>query len=152
MAGSPVAAWSKGNELNKRLLDKLREITKVYEITDILWHQGEKDLSWGISLNQYRKSFSSMVLSLREIGVYAPIYISVASYCKEDCRFNCGEYPNNITKAQISLANELSGVVLGVNTDELVTPNMRYDNCHFNEEGQRSAAREAARIITSYHQ
>ena len=146
IGSSPVAAWAKGSGLNSRLLENLRAITNLYSITDMLWHQGEADLIWQVGTHQYQHSFSSMIDSIREIGVYAPVFISVASVCSP------GSYPNEITRAQNNLPSLSDGVVLGVNTDYLITPTMRSDSCHFNKVGQVTAAKEASNIISAYHQ
>jgi lysophospholipase L1-like esterase len=146
IGGSAVAAWSEGSVLNRRLLANLTELEKVYDITDMLWHQGESDAIWGVTENHYENSFESMVSSIRNTGIKAPIFISVASHCK-----GVSGYPNPITRAQIDSVNKPNNVVLGVNTDELIPSEMRRDNCHFNEQGQRLAAKEAARLIVKFH-
>lgn len=145
IGGSPVAAWTEGSDLNLRLIDNLNAISEKYTVTDMLWHQGETDLNWGVSTSQYAASFSDMVSTVRATNVTAPIFVSIASLC------NGGDYPNNITNAQLEIINQISGVELGVNTDELLPSTMRHDNCHFNEQGQRLAANEAAKLIVNYH-
>jgi hypothetical protein len=145
IGGSPVAAWTEGSELNLRLIDNLNAISERYTVTDMLWHQGESDLKWGVSTSQYVASFSDMVSTVRAANVTAQIFVSIASLC------NGGDYPNNITNAQLEIINQISGVELGVNTDELLPSTMRHDNCHFNEQGQRLAANEAAKLIVNYH-
>lgn len=112
----------------------------------MIWHQGESDANWGVIESHDEKSFESMVSSIRSIGIKAPIFISVASYCE-----GIAGYPNQITRAQIGSVNEANKVVLGVNTDELIPSEMRRDNCHFNEQGQRLAAKEAALLILKFH-
>lgn len=145
IGGSPVAAWTEGSELNLRLIDNLNAISEKYTVTDMLWHQGESDLKWGVSTSQYIASFSDLVATVRAANVTAPIFVSIASFC------NGGDYPNNITNAQLEIINQISGVERGVNTDELLPTEMRHDNCHFNEQGQRLAASEAAKLIVNYH-
>lgn len=145
IGGSPVAAWGAGSELNRRLIETLKEISEIYAVTDMVWHQGESDLNWGVGQSQYFSTFESLHNSIRTFSIEAPLFISVASYC------NGGEYPNNITKAQQDLANRIDGVQLGVNTDLLVTSGMRHDDCHFNLQGQNAAAMELAEIISHFH-
>lgn len=145
IGNSPVAAWTEGSELYLHLIDNLNAISEKYTVTDMLWHQGESDLKWGVGTNQYVASFSDMISTVRAANVTAPIFVSIASFC------NGGEYPNNITNAQFKIINEINGVELGVNTDELLPSAMRHDNCHFNEQGQRLAANEAAKLIVSFH-
>ncbi|WP_447035228.1 sialate O-acetylesterase [Vibrio alginolyticus] len=147
VGGSPIAAWSKGSELNDRLLSEIAEIRKMYNVTDMIWHQGETDFEWRVSSEQYVDSFSSLEESIRNAGVMAPIFMSIASYC------NGGEYPNAITYAQNSLVDMFDGVELGVNTDELISTRMRReDGCHFNKHGQMAASQALARIISTFHE
>ena len=147
IGGSPVAAWEEGSLLNDRLKRVLLKLKGSYKITDMLWQQGETDARWGIGSKSYFDSFVSLESSIRSISIDAPIFNSIGSaHCDND------NYPNRVTNAQLALVRERKGIVLGVNTDELITTDMRYDNCHFGESGQRTAASAAALIISSYHQ
>ena len=145
VGGSSVAAWAEGSELNSRLLNALNDLQKNYKVTDIVWHQGETDLMWGVGKKQYYKTFTNIESSIRKIGIKAPIFLSIASYCKG------GIYPNEITRSQIKIVETIDNVVLGINTDELLDSNMRYDDCHFNKNGQQLASKELASIISNYH-
>jgi hypothetical protein len=49
------------------------------------------------------------------------------------------------------MLTEVYGIELGVNTDELVKTEMRYDKCHFGKNGQELASKELAKLISSYH-
>ena len=145
VGGSPVASWAEGSDLNLRLLDNLKAISGTYKVTDMVWHQGEIDRIWGVGQSQYFVSFASLKKTIDAQGIAAPLFMSIASFCYG------GAYPNSITMAQMQLANELEGVQIGVNTDELVTSDMRQDNCHFNLQGQNVAAQKLAEIISNYH-
>lgn len=145
VGASPVAAWGSEGDLNKRLMENLAEISRIYSITDLIWHQGEADLSWGVGRSQYFETFRRISEGIREIVPEAPILMSIASYCKS------GDYLNNITDAQFELVNLIDGIELGVNTDLLVPPSMRPDGCHFELEGQLAVATHIADTIARYH-
>lgn len=145
VGGSPIAAWTPGGALNARLVEQLRLLNDAYAVTDMIWHQGETDANWGMGTMQYVRSFDALYASVKDTGVDAPLFMSIASYCRG------GDYPNPITDAQHQIAETMDSVVLGVNTDELVTPSMRPDRCHFGKEGQEAAARELAAIIANHH-
>ena len=145
VGGSPVAAWSAGSVLNIRLLEHLRDVSSSYAVTDLFWHQGETDYGWGISTAQYVESFESMVRSIRRQGVNAPLFVSIASFCRE------GNYPNSIVEAQFSVAALLEDVYVGVNTDSIISSDLRYDKCHFGKAGQEKAAIASAKIIREIH-
>ena len=145
IGASQVASWAKEGIFNQRLIEQLKALSADYIITDIIWHQGETDLGVGVGQDQYFNSFRSLKKTINAQGIDAPLFISIASYC------NGSDYPNNITSAQNQLASELNGVFLGVNTDKIVSSSMRFDDCHFNKQGQEAAAQELALIISKHH-
>lgn len=146
VGGSPVAAWTRGSDANVRLLKSLREIDKKYNVTDMIWHQGESDLGWKVGVESYMNSFSSLETSIRDVGINAPLFMSIASYCRG------GDYPNNITDAQHRIIDDTPNVILGVNTDQLISTGMRLsDDCHFNKKGQMMASEALAEIISNFH-
>ncbi|NGP53673.1 sialate O-acetylesterase [Thioalkalivibrio sp. XN8] len=144
ITSTPVARWAAGNDLNEMLRSVVANVRPIYRVTDVVWHQGESDHRYTFT-ETYEAMFLSMLSTLRGEGVQAPIFLSIASTCGEDLK-----YPNRVTEAQTRLA-QLDGVEIGVNTDELLTMEMRYDTCHFARDGQESAALELAQIIADYH-
>jgi len=146
IGASPIEYWTEEGIFNQRLIEQLKALSADYIITDIIWHQGETDLGMGVEQAQYFDSFRSLKESIDSQGIDAPLFISIASFC------NGSNYPNKITRAQNQLASELNGVFLGVNTDEIVSSSMRFDDCHFNKQGQEATAQELALIISDHHQ
>ena len=62
------------------LVDTVKQLQDSgYRITNVLWVQGEKDLVIGTTAETYQEYFMSMVDTLRQHGVEAPVYISIAS-------------------------------------------------------------------------
>ena len=142
--GSHIAAWTSGNALNYLLQEVVSDVLIVYSLTDVIWHQGESDLIWGTSSDNYISAFLAIRGDLARWGVSGPIFMSIASNCANDI------YPNEIVSAQ-RLLTDVDGIELGVNTDRLVSANMRYDGCHFSFEGQEAAAVELGEIVSDFH-
>lgn len=144
--GSSISNWAENNRLNLLLIDVINNVKKKYEITDLIWHQGETDIeSPHIKIYQYY--FKSLLKSIRNNKIEAPIFISVASICGPKDNWT---YPNNVSKAQIKLV-EIDGVEMGVNTDEKVPLSYRYNLCHFSKLGQEAAAADLASKISQYY-
>ena len=85
--------------------------------------------------------------SIRNIETSAPIFISIATNCGAKKKW---KYPNEISETQLNLI-QLDGVELGINTDEKIPFDLRYDSCHFGKLAQKIAADELANSISYYH-
>ncbi|MDX6001354.1 sialate O-acetylesterase [Rhizobium leguminosarum] len=137
-SGSEVARWATGGDLNPVLVDTMKQIQDSgYRITSVLWVQGEKDLVMGTSAEAYQEHFMSMVDTLRQHGVEAPVYISIASKCLEPSNGGFKEHiPDNpIERAQRVLSKSGHGIREGVNYDALLDGEDRYDDCHIGGKG-----------------
>ncbi|WP_138910060.1 sialate O-acetylesterase, partial [Streptomyces chryseus] len=76
-SGSEVARWAAGGDFNPVLVDTVKKLQDSgYRITNVLWVQGEADLVIGTPAEAYQERFMSMVDTLRQHGVDAPVYIS----------------------------------------------------------------------------
>ena len=146
IGGSPIERWADGNDLNSMLVEVLQSLRNDYRVTDMIWHQGESDRV-NTHTEVYETYFMSMMDSIRDAGINAPIFMSIASICGEEGSW---AYPNRVSNAQTRLV-DVDGVELGVNTDELVPIQLRYDNCHFAKAGQEVAASELAQRIAKFH-
>lgn len=144
IGGSSVSQWAEGGDLNKMLRSVIDEFSADVSITDIIWHQGESDAFYTPYKEKYMDRFLSLMATLKEREVNAPIYMSIASLCKN---FNV-QYPNEVTRAQAQLINDHDNIFLGVNTDEIVINEYRHDGCHFGRKGQEVTAAEIANAIT----
>ena len=122
----------------------LKDVNQIYRVTEIVWHQGEADARFTLK-ETYKLLFGSLLETIAEADVDAPVFVSIASLCPE----NDASYPNRITDAQHELVDG-KRVFLGVNTDVLITNSMRHDGCHFGKVGQLTAATELARIIARH--
>ncbi|OBY04442.1 hypothetical protein BAE36_24835 [Rhizobium leguminosarum bv. trifolii] len=143
-SGSEVARWATGGDINPVLVDTVKELRDSgYRITSVLWVQGEKDLVIGTTAEAYQERFMSMVDTLRQDGVEAPVYISIASKCLEPSNGGFKEHiPDNaIVRAQLALSKSGHGIREGVNSDELLDGEDRYDDCHIGGTGAEKVSR-----------
>jgi hypothetical protein len=134
VASSSIVRWAPGGDLHPRLLDTIDELSEAdLPITHLLWHQGETDAQLGTTPEAYIRAFHSMLQSIRERGVEAPVYVSLATRCYEIDRAEA------LRGAQKALRDPLQGILPGPDTDAL-GPEYRYDGCHFSAKGVVAAA------------
>jgi len=137
-SGSEVARWAKGGDLNPVLIDTMKQLqASGHRVTSVLWVQGEADLVIGTTAEAYQQRFMSMVDTLRQHGVEAPVYISIASKCLEPSNGGFKEHvPDNaIVRAQMALSKSGHGIREGVDSDALLDGDDRYDDCHIGGSG-----------------
>ncbi|KEC75585.1 hypothetical protein RLPCCGM1_c0964 [Rhizobium leguminosarum bv. phaseoli CCGM1] len=143
-SGSEVARWAAGGDLNAVLVETMKQLqASGYRVTSVLWVQGEKDLVIGTTAEAYREYFLSMVDTLRQHGIEAPVYISIASKCLEPSNGGFKEHiPDNpIVRAQLSLSKSGHGIREGINSDALLNGDDRYDDCHIGGTGAEKVSR-----------
>lgn len=148
VGGTPVSRWQRDGDLNEMLLKAVEVVERQYQITHVLFHQGEADFRISTSAKVYASSFNSLKESLREIGVDAPFFVSISTRCGRDAHW----IPDNPTASgqQMVVAGD-SRVFLGANTDLLLLPADRADDeCHFRESGQVKAAQSFALAIETF--
>lgn len=134
VGGTEVQRWAPGGDLHPRIITAIQQLTTAgFDITHLLWHQGETDADLATPKPQYQQHFLAMLERIRAAGVQAPIYVSVASRCGD-------RLPQpSIQAAQRELVNPAQGILAGPNTDELDDTD-RYDRCHFSASGLNKAA------------
>lgn len=135
VSGTPISRWQKGGDLNPMLMSVLGAARNRYRITHILWHQGEVDFILKTGEDDYRKMFASLVSGIRERGIDAPMFASVATRCAPQWSAD-----NPVARAQKTLPSLERQVYSGVDTDDLVTEQDRHDTCHFGATGQEKFA------------
>jgi hypothetical protein len=147
VSGSSIARWSASGDLNLMLRHTMDRVAATrFEITHVLWHQGETDAAIGMREEDYRSHFLSFIGSLRGMGVMAPVYVSVATKC-----LVAAPYSENspIARAQATLASIEFGVRTGINSDQLLGEVDRYDGCHLSGLGTSKMALAWARLLGS---
>ncbi|PZN77005.1 MAG: hypothetical protein DM484_15410 [Candidatus Methylumidiphilus alinenensis] len=145
IGGTPITRWQRDGDLNEMLLTVIRQVEREYKITHVIWHQGEDDYIKKTSTKNYIKMFNSLLDTLRENDVNAPIYLSIATKCGANTHWD----QNNPTSTGQHQLVDSRKIFLGVNTDVLVSDqDRRADRCHFAETGQLKTADSIARSIT----
>ncbi|SHE69362.1 hypothetical protein SAMN02745157_0728 [Kaistia soli DSM 19436] len=150
VTGSVVQRWAKGGDLNTLLIDTAGQVRRAgYQVTDVLWVQGEADYVKGTGSDAYRDRFLSMVDTLRQQGVDAPVYISTATKCLEPSNggFKVHDPDNAIVRAQEALHKAGNGIRAGIDTDILLDEVDRYDDCHFGGSGNEKAAQAWTELL-----
>lgn len=137
VGGSSISQWKKGGDLNGMLMSVLNDAKLHYQITQILWHQGETDFNFGTSEQDYKDMFYSLVDTVRGRGIEAPIYPSVATKCGINPKWSLN---NQVAVAQKSLKNKEKMIFDGVNTDSMLGFLDRQEDCHFSATGQEKFA------------
>ncbi|TBY74491.1 sialate O-acetylesterase [Rhizobium leguminosarum] len=151
-SGSEVARWAAGGDFSPVLVDTVKQLQDSgYRITNVLWVQGEADLVIGTTAEAYQERFMSMVNTLRQHGVEAPVYISIASKCLEPSNGGFKEHiPDNaVVRAQVALSKSGHGIREGVNSDALLDGDDRYDDCHFGGTGGEKASQAWLNLLRS---
>ena len=139
-----VFRWQRDGDLNDMLLQVIRPLQNDYAITHVIWHQGEFDYVYRTSAKNYQQSFHSLVQTLRENAVDAPILISIASQCGPNADWR---EVNPTTEGQRQLIDH-QNIFLGVDTDTLLSSADRQtDGCHWAESGQLKVADALATAI-----
>lgn len=134
VGGSPISDWRAGGYLNRAMISTVKQLNAHFRITQVLWHQGESDFGAGTRRTSYIRSFESMLGSLRNNGVSAPVYVSITS--------RCGRQPpawtpvNEVAVAQYLLPDAAKGIFPGVNTDAFGRIDRLGDDCHWSAHGQ----------------
>ena len=135
VGGSSIERWAPDGDLHPRI----RRVKTMLDdagvgVTHVLWHQGESDAR-ATSGQEYAERFGQLLASLREVGLDAPVYAAVATWCG-------GVRPKaeEIRAAQESLPRRFEGVFPGPDTDQLDRFSLRHEICHFSEEGLKAHA------------
>lgn len=147
VGGSRIADWGAAGSINRSLVETIGQMT-TYQITDVVWHQGEADFTARTSTLDYERDFKSLQRSLTKAGVNAPIFISVATKCGYD---EIWVQDNQIVVAQRHLVDNVR-VFLAADTDDiLIAGDRRSDECHLAQSGQLKVANAYADAIHAYH-
>lgn len=144
VGNSAVSAWQAGRPLNTMLMDLVKELLDHYPVTHLVWHQGESDQYRKTRTWQYIDHFESMLNSIRDLGVDAPIFIALTT--------KCGPAPvdvdSSVRLAQAQLVEKHADIHLAIDSDlELGVADRAKDQCHLSASGiEKMAAGYAASI------
>ena len=142
-----ISRWQQYGDLNEMLLTVVDSVQKRYQITDLVWHQGENDFIHKTTSKVYANSFLSILNSLKEHGVIVPAHISISTKCNQ-----LNWYPDNPTAEGQKFLLTQKGIYLGANTDLMLDDIDRApDRCHFSESGIHKTAKSYADSILKSH-
>lgn len=151
IGGSKVGDWISSGRLAKRLKITLNSLKLKYEVTNIIWHQGESDFTSNTSFDDYRSSFKSLENSLQQNGVTAPILIVTSTICGYNSNWTA---KNPVSLAQKSLIDGRliflgldADATLGIKDRRPQSPSQE-PNCHLSERGQSVVSKAIAKKIT----
>ncbi len=145
IGSSPIARWQRDGDLNEKLKATLKELSARYKVTDVVWHQGESDFDYSTSTKVYLKSFASLLETLTESGINAPVFTAIATRCMAGTPGG-----NPVAAAQRALVDN-KRIFLGADTDNLLSAADRQSGtCHFTESGQVKTAASYAEAIRKH--
>jgi hypothetical protein len=142
VGGSNIAQWAKGGALNTSMIPLVQDLVTHYRVTAVLWHQGESDFTLKTDAVRYKQQFRSFADTLRDNAIDAPVFVSTATRCLPGW-----SEPNAIQSAQRELVSGQSGFKAGVDTDNLLTAEDRYDDCHMADSGEVKTAKAWAALL-----
>jgi len=147
MNGTKISFWQKEARLNTMLMGVINKLNLKYQLTEIVWHQGESDWLEKTPDEDYKKAFYSLLSTLRTDINNIPFYYAIATRCGDNWIKD-----NSIAMMQRTFSNEQNKIYLAIDTDSLVETNERIDGyCHFNEIGQLKTAYSYAMAIYLHH-
>ena len=149
VSGSFLEDWVPGNKNFPRLEKVIKALKKVdLTVDSFLWIQGEAEAFFVPDGPRYKSLFMTMATRIHEMSP-APIYVAIETTCRKKSRpletLDPGERVRQlagqmvIENAQHDLVNEKIGLLAGPNLDLFSTYD-RWDSCHLNDFGQRTAA------------
>lgn len=142
VGGSAVAEWVPGAVHHARLTAAAAVLrTAQLSPTAVLWAQGEADAVPGADGARYRANLLRVIGTLRELGIAAPVYVAVSTFCSPPCDGNTA-----IRAAQRAMVSTADGIFAGPDTDRLGIA-YRFDHCHFTDEGLWTVARMWADVL-----
>ncbi len=101
VGGSPISRWQRDGDLNEALIDLIKDVQTKFQITEVIWHQGETDAKHPTrtTTKLYVSSFHSLVDTLTQLNVRAPIFMSIASRgCNTEADVDGGKSYRNRTE------------------------------------------------------
>ena len=144
VGGSAIAEWSAGGVHHHRLAAAAASLRVAgLTATAVLWAQGEADAVPGADGERYRLNLLQIVRTLRSLGIAAPVFVAVSTFCSPPSDGNAA-----IRAAQRAAVAPADGIFAGPDTDRLGIA-YRFDYCHFNDEGLWAVARMWADALSA---
>ena len=136
LESSSIDEWTRsGSALRQRLASQLASMKRLGLPPDyILWQQGEADARDGTSANQYATKLDQLADILSQAGANAPILLAQSTVCRT--------LPNTEIRTAMTRRVAQGGRWRkGPDTDTLIGPQFRRDDCHLSAAGLDAAAK-----------
>ena len=139
VGSTALASWVPGGYLHPRVTNAIEEARRAgLAVTHVFWIQGGSEkMSFGDAAvrERYKSDFRSLVRSMREKGVTAPVYVAVGTIGMDGFR-------PDIRQAQRELVDPAAGILAGPDTDSLhAVAENRWEVVHFSHLGLDRCAR-----------
>lgn len=149
--GAGIARWAPGGDLASWLAATVASLQGLYRVTHVFWLQGETDLLLETPAAAYQTMFGALRGRLREMGVDAPVHLTVSSgFCGRPKMGVPAPPGNPVATAQRALIAAGRGTCGGPDTDALLSaPGDRHDGCHMSGQGADKLAAAWAGMLTA---
>ena len=150
IGGSSAELWTRGGRLHPVLAEAIADArASHYAFTHVLWYQGETDYFAQTSSAKYRSELTNIFDSMREDGVGAPIFVTIATRCNAISPQWTRD--NAIAHVQRTYRETDPSVHLGVDSDTLLSGDDRFDDCHLGPAGVDKIVASWSRILNQQH-
>lgn len=147
IGGASISDFSEKGRHHEQLINLLKNVRKKFKIDLVLYDQGTTDAYNKMGKNVYKGYFYNLKEILNKNNVKSPIFMSVHTFCNPYVSTT-----NIISQAQQELIDEEENIYLSYNADKEISFNLRYDNCHYNFEGQIIASKKISNSIIKYYE
>lgn len=147
VAGVEISRFARDGDLNPLVAAAAADLARGgYRVTHALWVQGESDALAATSADDYQARFLSVLGTLRaaQSDPRLRVFVGVATKC---LLFRPYDPQSPVALAQKLLGESGGPLRAGVDSDALLSPLDRYDDCHFAGSGAEKAARAWAELI-----
>ena len=146
VSGSFIRDWIKNGQSSAADICVAPTAACGDQLDSIFWHQGEAEANLtDMSADEYRDHFRSIVWAIRWRGVFAPVWVAIATLCAT------ADHPfknrDRVRAGQIAATSLWRRIRCGPDTDQIGLEH-RFDGCHFAESGLALHARAWFDVMT----
>lgn len=129
LEGSTLADWQTEGRIYPRVKKALTALeSQKITINAVVWQFGQKYENQIKSADEYKNAVTSIVTSLRGLGLSAPVYVAKTGDC-------VGKNSGLIYEAQGSLPGSMPGVVAGADVAKIEGEGIDSANCALTDKG-----------------
>ena len=134
VGATSISDWTTpGAPLHKALQRTAVHLAETHQLPHlVLWQQGEADALTGLPSEAYLAGLRALATQLAAAGIHAPILLGKSTLCRQA--------PSPAIRRALDMATIDHRFRSGADTDTLVGPSFRSDDCHFSVLGQQRGA------------